>query len=213
MNQMIPYDQRYRQTNKLSQETRVKLLVLSYLDSKFVTILMTLVTVFALIGVSQSSNINSFQDDIRVIATEKSSDIYFFSALTISFVLFIIEVLTASIVVDDFKYSFFFYLDIVATLSLINDIPWMLNQLYMMIGQRPDYEMVNAIPGVMYIESTASGKIAQVLKSLRLIRLIRIIKLYKYFLKSKALKEKKQIAQAEAKKRKVQPLGEGSGET
>ena len=63
--------------------------------------------------------------------------------------------------------------------------------------------MVNAIPGVMYIESTASGKIAQVLKSLRLIRLIRIIKLYKYFLKSKALKEKKQIAQAEAKKRKV----------
>jgi hypothetical protein len=54
--------------------------------------------------------------------------------------------------------------------------------------------MVNAIPGVMYIESTASGKIAQVLKSLRLIRLIRIIKLYKYFLKSKALKEKKQIA-------------------
>ena len=111
----------------MSQETRVKLLVLSYLDSKFVTILMTLVTVFALIGVSQSSNINSFQDDIRVIATEKSSDIYFFSALTISFVLFIIEVLTASIVVDDFKYSFFFYLDIVATLSLINDIPWMLN--------------------------------------------------------------------------------------
>jgi hypothetical protein len=55
----------------------------------------------------------------------------------------------------------------------------------------------------MYIESTASGKIAQVLKSLRLIRLIRIIKLYKYFLKSKALKEKKQIALAEAKKRKI----------
>jgi hypothetical protein len=44
---------------------------------------------------------------------------------------------------------------------------------------------VNAIPGVMYTESIANGKITQVFKSLRLIRLIRIIKLYKYIIQSK----------------------------
>lgn len=111
--------------------------------------------------------------------------------------------LAGSIVIDDFKYSFFFYLDIIATLSLINDIPWMLNLLIMVIGQRPSYESVNAIPGVLYIENAASGKLAQVLKSLRLIRLIRIIKLYKYFLKSKDKVEEKKANQAEARKRKV----------
>jgi hypothetical protein len=46
------YDPRLRQNNRLSKEIRIKLLILSYLDSKFVTILMSLVTVFALVGVS-----------------------------------------------------------------------------------------------------------------------------------------------------------------
>ena len=110
-------------------------------------------------------------------------------------------------VIDDFKYSFFFYLDIIATLSLINDIPWLLNLLLFVVGQRPDYESVNAIPGVMFTENPAQGKVAQVLKSLRLIRLIRIIKLYKYFLKSQSKNkdddENQQVTQT--KKRKVEP--------
>jgi hypothetical protein len=37
-------------------------------------------------------------------------------------------------VIDNFKYSFFFYLDIIATLSLINDIPWLLDLLVAVIG-------------------------------------------------------------------------------
>jgi len=43
-------------------------------------------------------------------------------------------------VLEDFKYSFFFYLDIIATLSLINDIPWLLNPLVGLVGSSPDYE-------------------------------------------------------------------------
>ena len=105
--------------------------------------------------------------------------------LSISFVLFTLEVLVGSVVIDDFKYSFFFYLDIVATLSIISDIPWMLDLLVMLVGERSYVEGANAIPGVMYTESTANGKITQVFKSLRLIRLIRIIKLYKYIIQSK----------------------------
>jgi hypothetical protein len=37
--------------------------------------------------------------------------------------LFSIEILINSMVVDGFKYSFFFWLDLIATLSLIPDIP------------------------------------------------------------------------------------------
>jgi len=97
------------------------------------------------------------------------------------------------LVIDDFKYSFFFYLDIIATLSLINDIPWLLNLLLFVVGQRPDYESVNAIPGVMFTENPAQGKVAQVLKSLRLIRLIRIIKLYNYAVKSNSEAEEAKL--------------------
>lgn len=112
--------------------------------------------------------------------------------LSISFVLFTLEVLVGSVVIDDFKYSFFFYLDIVATLSIISDIPWMLDLLVMLVGERSYVEGANAIPGVMYTESTANGKITQVFKSLRLIRLIRIIKLYKYIIQSKQRNEESQ---------------------
>jgi hypothetical protein len=85
-----------------------------------------------------------------LIATSKEADIYFQSALLISFFLFAMEVFFGSIVLEDFKYSFFFYLDIIATLSLINDISWLLNPLVGLVGSSPDYEGVNAVPGVMY---------------------------------------------------------------
>jgi hypothetical protein len=119
-----------------------------------------------------------------LIATDKTADNLFFSAMTLSFLLFLAEIITTTVVMDDFKYSFFFYLDIIATFSLVNDIPYMMNEVNHMIGSPPDYESVNAIPGVMFTENASSGKIEQVVTSLRLIRLIRIIKLYKYFLKS-----------------------------
>jgi len=58
------------------------------------------------------------------------------------------EILFGSIVLEDFKYSFFFYLDIIATLSLVNDIPLFLNPLISLVGSAPDYQGVNAVPGV-----------------------------------------------------------------
>ena len=141
------------------------------------------------------------------MTTNKPSDNYFFAALTISFCLFTLEIVTTTIVIDDFKYSFFFYLDIIATLSLINDIPWLLNRILYIIGQSPDYESVNAIPGVLYVENAVNGKLAQALTSLRLIRLIRIIKLYKYFLKSQAKKNDDENPNKVVvkKKKKVEP--------
>jgi hypothetical protein len=67
------------------------------------------------------------QDDIRFSATTKKEDIYFDTALIIALVLFCVEIMVACVVVDDYKYSFFFYLDIVATLSIIFDVPVLLD--------------------------------------------------------------------------------------
>ena len=40
----------------------------------------------------------------------------------ISLFLFSMEILASSVAIDDYKYSFYFYLDIVATLSIISDV-------------------------------------------------------------------------------------------
>ena len=80
---------------------------------------MTLVTLYSLFG-----------DDLRVWHTDKVTDDLFFLGLLISLVLFTVELLLQSCVVDDFKYSFFFWLDFVATLSLVIDIPWCMDIIY-----------------------------------------------------------------------------------
>jgi hypothetical protein len=47
------------------------------------------------------------------------------------------EILITSVVNDDYKYSFFFNLDIIATLSLVSDIPWMLELVKKLLGDSP----------------------------------------------------------------------------
>jgi hypothetical protein len=78
--------------------------------------MMTLITIYALIG-----------DDIRAFSTTKSADIYFYSFHTIALILFALEIMVQSCVVDDFKYGLLFWLDVIATLSLILDIPMILD--------------------------------------------------------------------------------------
>lgn len=81
---------------------------------------------------------------------QKQADIYFDWCLQVCLVLFALEVLAAAVVIDDYKYSFFFYLDIVATTSLIVDIPWLLNLLVLLVGNQSLYLSADAIDGVMY---------------------------------------------------------------
>lgn len=152
---------------------------------------MAFVTIFALVG-----------DDIRVFGFNKDSDKLFFGAMTISMFMFATEIWINTIVIDEFKYSFFFWLDIIATLSLVIDIPWFTNIIRLsLIDYPPNYESVNAVPGVAG-GGKSQANILQLVKSLRLIRLIRIIKLYKIYLhwkeqqtmESKGPKKKKKKA-------------------
>ncbi|CDW71083.1 adenylyl cyclase [Stylonychia lemnae] len=174
-------------TMRRTDAQRCQNILKTIVEGKVAIIVMSLVTVYALIG-----------DDIRVWATTKEADPFFQSALIVSFALFTIEILINSVVAEDFKYSFFFWLDIIATLSLIADINWILDKIGILLGSTPSYEAVDVEPGVMKVESNASSRIQKVVKSVRLIRLIRIIKLYKYIVQSKKDEEGSQ-----PKKKKV----------
>jgi len=85
-----------------------------FIEGRYITILMSLTTLFALFG-----------DDFRLWFTTKDADPYFYGGLSASFLLFTIEIFINSCVVNDFKFSFFWWLDIIATLSLILDIGWL----------------------------------------------------------------------------------------
>jgi hypothetical protein len=105
------------------EENRIKNRVREFIDGKYVTIVMTLVTLWALFG-----------DDIRMAATDKPADLFFFISFLISLVLFFLELIVTSIVFNEYKYSFFFWLDVIATISLIPDVPWIWDNFIELFG-------------------------------------------------------------------------------
>jgi hypothetical protein len=145
---------------------------------------MTLVTIYALLG-----------DDLKLLTTTKEADIYFTWCTSIALVLFMIELILASIGKEGYLNSFFYWLDLVSTLSLVTDIPPIWNQI---IGDTDTNDvgtelnskdtkknnsnnesadaasLARASRGARI--GTKAGRIARVV---RLIRLIRIVKLYK----------------------------------
>ena len=132
----------YKRTATKQTDTKIKNFLRDFVEGKFVTIVMTLVTVYALVG-----------DDIRLWATSKNADPYFYSGLILSFFLFGLELILNTVVIDEFKYSFFFWLDIIATLSLIPDIPWITDILGLLVGSQPSYLEVNVIHGEEFEET------------------------------------------------------------
>jgi hypothetical protein len=90
---------------------------------------MALVTVYALFG-----------DDIRLAIFTKPADNYFFTLTSISMLLFIFEIVLSSIALDGYFNSFYFWLDVISTVSLITDIGWVWDPL---IGSA-DYSAANA---------------------------------------------------------------------
>ena len=136
---------------------------------------MSAVTIFALFG-----------DDFRLALTTRGADLYIDIFLLISLFAFSLEILVNSCVVDDFKFSFFFWLDIIATISIIPDILILLTPLETIAGMDPTEYEADAFVGNEANMSSQADKISKIIKSLRLIRLIRIIKLYKYIAQSKA---------------------------
>lgn len=94
--------------------TRAK--VREIFEGKIITTVMSTVTIYALFG-----------DDIRFWFTTKEVDFYMDIALIFSLFAFTIEILVNSCVVDEFKYSFFFWLDIIATVSILPDIMMLIN--------------------------------------------------------------------------------------
>ena len=96
---------------KIEQEKRDK--VARIVDNKYVVAFMTAITIYAL-----------FFDDIRILLFPKKADNFFFAATLMGIILFTAEIVATSYSKDYYINSFFFWLDIISTVSMIPDCGW-----------------------------------------------------------------------------------------
>lgn len=99
--------------NSQAHASKFKLCSKSILDHWLFTTVMTLLTIYALFG-----------DDLRLLATSKADDPIFFSLSIICLFAFTLEIGLGSYVKEGYWLGFFFWLDVIATVSLIPDIGW-----------------------------------------------------------------------------------------
>jgi hypothetical protein len=130
--------------------------IVKFLDHPITSIFMTIITIYSL-----------FFDDIRSLGIAKSADNAFYSVTLFCMLCFLIEILLASIAKDDYFLTFFFWLDLISTLSMITDVGWVMS------GK-------NNGGNVGSLAKTGrASRVTRVIRIVRLIRLIRIVKLYK----------------------------------
>ena len=107
--------------------------------------------------------------------------------------LFLFEIVLSSIVKEGFLCGFFFWLDVLATGSMIFDIGWLMENL----NNASQADSAGSVA-----QSSRAARVTRIVRLVRLIRLVRIVKLYKQAklaqqrreeAKLKALKEQKGI--------------------
>ena len=125
-----------------------------------------------------------FVDDIWVLSIPKKMDEVFMALNVISLVLFSLEIILSSISIKGYFFMFYFWLDLIATLSLISDITWIW---YKIVGINDDLQnsfdnngTVDPSALIGRKNNTTASRVARLMKIIRLIRLIRIVKLYKF---------------------------------
>ena len=124
---------------------------------------MTIITIYAL-----------FFDDIRIIYFPRSQDDYFFGITLFGMICFAIEIFFASIAKEQYFNGFFFWLDLVSTLSMIPDCGWIWDPMIGLIGGGGGSSDVADLS-----KTSRPARVTRVIRVIRLIRLIRIVKLYK----------------------------------
>ena len=77
---------------------------------------MTIITIYSLFG-----------DDIRILGFNSYADPTFYILTAIALSAFSIEIIFACFVKDEYWLGFYFWLDLISTISLIMDIGWFMD--------------------------------------------------------------------------------------
>jgi class 3 adenylate cyclase len=152
---------------EITAQAEWKVKMFKVIDHWSYTTLMTVLTIYALFG-----------DDVRVSAFDKDADVSFWSITVVCLFFFTLEIILGSLCKQDYWLGFFFWLDLVSTISLITDIGWVWNQVTS--GSEAGDNATKATQIARAGRASRAGtRAARIIRIIRVIRLIRIVKLYK----------------------------------
>ena len=100
-------------SKKKNTSYKFKKKVAAFVDHNAFVLFMTVYTIYAL-----------WFDDIRTLAFVKSQDDIFYGITLVGIFVFAFEITLASYSKDEYPWTFFFYLDIISTVSMIPDCGW-----------------------------------------------------------------------------------------
>ncbi|CAE8618888.1 unnamed protein product [Polarella glacialis] len=142
-------------------KARVVRALATFLNGRFMTAGSVILTFYALVG-----------DDLRLLTTNKPSDILFNGLTIVCLTFFTLELVLSSIAKQDYFLGFFFSLDLVSTASLLLDLTWVSSAL------ESNDDMAAGNQARSGRTARLGGSIGRVV---RVMRLIRIVKLYKAY--------------------------------
>ena len=163
--------------NEISICKKIRKKIGKFIESSIVTIFMLLITLFVL-----------FASDVRYAFLKKSVDLTFEILSTVFFGFFCLEIILASISLDNYIFSFFFWLDFISTVSLIQEISFIFDPL---IDSFSGTSSDSKGTAQTIAKAASAGRITRVLRIVRIIRLIRIVKLYKSTMQARNQIQKK----------------------
>ena len=107
-----------------------------------------------------------------MIAIDEYYDFIDYGVCTVCFILFSFEMTMQCLVVDHYFLGFFFWVDLVSTTTILNDIGWIWELLNVMLKSGNK----NATSFTALLKAS---KAAKIIKIIRVIRVIRILRLYR----------------------------------
>lgn len=152
---------------------RIKNSIKRVLDSEIEVIVMAVLTIVGL-----------FASDIKNMSVDKDYDWIFLILYVILAICWLAELICSVIVMNDYLFSFFFWLDLFSIFSLLTEIETICEKFVYLFLQETEENKDH---------SALSPKIATIVRMVRIIRLIRIVKVYKAvldFLKNYEIKKK-----------------------
>jgi hypothetical protein len=120
-------------------------------------------------------------DDFRTAFFSKVVDFGFDGTSLTVLSIFGVEIILSSWVVDGYFNSFFFYLDIISTISIIFDVNFISDMIFATSTSSSVSQLAS--------QSKASRAATRAVRIVKLFRIIRIIKLYKNAQRAKEIKE------------------------
>jgi len=139
------------------------------------------------------------------MTSNKDNDSIFFALFFVSFIVLSAEVIINSLVLDGYRFSFFFWLEIIATISIIPDINWLLEPIQGGVGLTKTSKSLDFTVESSGSSGTTSEYLYTALGSFKFFKLQRIVKLYKYCLSATVGDEEKDQGRLKKEEEKDQP--------